>query len=123
MSRRDKSTTGSDDTRRSKRRALGARHVAESRLSQWGDKRFWQWLKKAERKVSKAIAHLRRQRRSPEVSRLIAEQMERAQWFSLVREEAERLRPRPPGVPSDRTLRRRRVGLYAREKQIYRPPE
>jgi hypothetical protein len=123
MTRRDKLKAGPDDALRIRRRALAARRIAENRLREWGDGRFWRWLKKSERKVSKAIAHLRRHKQSPKVSRLIAAQQERAQWFSLVREEAERLRPSRPGVPSDRVLRRRRVGLYARERQAYRPPE
>lgn len=123
MSRRDVSKAEANGAKHTARRALVAQRIVQHRLGKWGDRAFWRWLKRSERKAKKAIADLRRQKQSPKVSRMIAEQMARVQWFSLVREEAERLRPRPPAVPSDRTLRRRRVGLYTREKQAYRPPE
>lgn len=123
MSRRDKPKAERDGAKHTARRALVAKRLAQHRLGKWSDKAFWRWLKRSERKVRKALADLRRLRPSPKVSRLIAAQRERAEWFSLVREEAERLRPSRPSVPSDRTLRRRRVGLYARERQAYRPPE
>lgn len=105
------------------KRARSARDAARVRLASWGPQRFWKWLKAKERLSKRKLAELSSARKTAKVLRAIAKERGRVAWLGLVREEAEKLWPASPRLPSDRELRRRKVGLLAREGQLHQSPK